>query len=518
MLKKLDISKNRKLTLLYLILFFSVFAVIMALCPYSVDDAYYNYLNITDFHKMLHFSAGYGNGRVLGNLLAVILCKSVFLASVFRALVATLIVYFISKLVCSDSEKLLTTILISGTLTLGMCGLMFGEVFSWISGFSNYSPPILAMLISLYCIKSYEKGGKYNILLIIVVLLSSSAAQLFTENCTINNMLLACLVLLYSVIKRNGKQLISFTNTIASGIGAFVMLYARLFVKDKDGIYETVNYDAHVNSLSDTLQNILFNLKKLTSYISKLEILLLVLSVTALVVLFKANIKNNAINKLKPAIAFMLVLFPAYSFFASYCFKDLNSFNYKLGMLYMLVSLILFVLYIASIISVGVMLEREQSLVAIFCTIFAVFTAGYMLLLNPINIRAFYYSYILLLITALVMLQRALDLISINKRAVTSTLAVCNIAIVLLLIPLHISIYTMDKKVNEYIDYQIEQGNDTVVICNLTDSDYFHHSYSIDRLGYTYYRNRPQDVEFKNTTITDWVKNYYKNGNYKTAE
>ena len=68
--------KSKKRLVGFYALFFVLFALVMYSSPHTVDDAYYDYLNITNLHKMIHFSAGYGNGRVLGNLLAIVLCKS----------------------------------------------------------------------------------------------------------------------------------------------------------------------------------------------------------------------------------------------------------------------------------------------------------------------------------------------------------------------------------------------------------------------------------------------------------
>lgn len=90
---------NKKRLILFYVLFFVLFAAVMYFSPHTVDDAYYDYLNLTSPYKILHFAAGYGNGRVLGNLLAVILCKSQLFAAVFRSASVCGLVYFIVRLV-----------------------------------------------------------------------------------------------------------------------------------------------------------------------------------------------------------------------------------------------------------------------------------------------------------------------------------------------------------------------------------------------------------------------------------
>lgn len=262
-------------TVIYYILFFLAFALIMALCPYSADDVYYRYLDFDNWYKILHFAAGYGNGRVLGNLLGFILSNSPFLASVVRSLTVTLIVYFISKLFCEEKKDFLRTTLFAGFLFLSVAPLIFGEVYSWISGFSNYTPPILGTLICLYCIKTYDSNNSvnirntkhkyniYNLIKIFIVILAGSATQLFCENATLNSCVLAFSIFIICAIEKNQKRIISFIYLASSGLGAAIMVYARLFIKDKDGIYDTVNYSAKINNLEEIISNLIFNLKKL---------------------------------------------------------------------------------------------------------------------------------------------------------------------------------------------------------------------------------------------------------------
>lgn len=254
------------------------------------------------------------------------------------------------------------------------------------------------------------------------------------------------------------------------------------------------------------------------SYIPKCEVLLVILSVLALTVLLKTQIDSKFLKKLKPVVATVLIVFPIYCFFASYCFESLNSFNYRFQGIDLLFMLAMFFIYIASLFIIGLMINKKHRLYYIFSIVFAVFTAGYMLLLNPINSRAFFYSYVLLSVCGIILFQNVLKLININKKYITQLISMATVAIMLFLIPLHVSICGMDKIVNEYISYQVEQGETEVTICNLTDSEYFHHSYSYARLGYVYYQKEPKDVKFNTVSITDWLNNYYKNGDYKESK
>ena len=85
------------------------------------------------------------------------------------------------------------------------------------------------------------------------------------------------------------------------------------------------------------------------------------------------------------------------------------------------------------------------------------------------------------------------------------------------LIPLYANITVMNNQVNDYVQYQVEQGQKAVNICFLTNTDYFHHSYAKDRLGYAYYIQKPHDVEFRLIGQDSWLKNCYQDGNYKNS-
>lgn len=520
MIKTKNTLKNKisnPYVIAFYVLFFAVFTVIMALCPYSADDAYYRYLDFDNWYKILHFCAGYGNGRVLGNLLGYTLSNVPFLACTVRGLSVTLLVYFMAKLVCEKKDNFFAMSLLSGVFTLLLAPLMFGEVFSWISGFSNYVPAILFALICVYCIKIYDiyDNSLKRAFLVLMVILLGSAAQLFTENATLNNAILSCIIFLVCIIKKNSKRLIAASYVLSSALGAIVMVYARLFIIDKDGIYDTVDYSAKIQSMEQFLDNVLFNLKKLGAYIPKCWVLIVILSVLSVIVLVKSNPENVLLKKLKGAIIFILSIFPVYCFLASYCFISLNSFNYKFQLFSLFLSLGMFVIYIICVILSVCGLEDNRRGVFCFLIVFASFAASYMLLLNPINSRAFYYSYVLLSLAGLILFDKVLQITQINRAFFERGLTLIILGAVILMIPVHISIYQTDKIVNEYIEYQIEQGETNVKICNLTDSEYFHHSYNSARLGYTYYKDKPQDVKFETIEITQWMKDCYQNGEYK---
>lgn len=509
--------KSKKRLVGFYALFFVLFALVMYFSPHTVDDAYYDYLNITNLHKMIHFSAGYGNGRVLGNLLAIVLCKSQLFSAIFRSASVCAMVYFLVRLV--DDKKWHTELLTASVtvLTVGVDGLLFGEVYSWISGFSNYIPPIVLTLICLCLIK--ERSNKNSalpvrILTVVEILAFGSSAQLFTESSTLNAVLLSVIVLAYCIFKKKDKLLYAFTYLCASGIGTLVMLYARKFVHDKDGIYETVNYSSKIDSLSTMLLNIRDIYSKFVCWLPKYYLLYIALSAVLLVLIYNGN---NVLSKgTRAFVTASLCAYPAYSVLASVMHNG-DFANSKMKYLYMIFTTLLFGLYIVALFVCGSLLNKKKRLAFYFLVAFALFTSAYFAVLNPVNPRCIFYSYIVFVVAFCLVLDEALSCVKINKKIVFKALNAVVVGIFAFLIPLYANITVMNNQVNEYIDYQIEQGKKSVYICVLTNTDYFHHSYAVDRLGYDHYRKVPKDVEFVIIAQNSWLDYYYKDGAYKTT-
>ena len=507
---------NKKRLILFYVLFFVLFAAVMYFSPHTADDAYYDYLNLTSPYKILHFAAGYGNGRVLGNLLAVILCKSQLFAAVFRSASVCGLVYFIVRLVNDKkgyNESLTASVAL---LTVGVGGLFFGEVFSWIAGFSNYIPPMLLTLICLCVIKerSFKTDSLWiKILTVTGLLLCGSAAQLFTESNTLNAALLSLIILLYCIFRKRDKLLYSFTYLIASGIGTGVMLYARHFVHDKDGIYETVNYSSKIDSLSNMFTNVQDIYSKFVCWLPKFFVLYIMLSIVLLIVIYKGG--GHLTKNVKAFVTFSLCAYPAYSVLAS-VLDNGNFANSKMKYLYMAFTTLLFILYIISLLVCGSLLEKKRRFIFDFLVIFALFTSAYFTVLYPVNPRCIFYSYVVFIIAFCVVFDTALAYVKINKNIVSKILKSGVFGMFAFLIPLYANITVMNNQVNAYIDYQVKQGEKAVYVCPLTNTDYFHHSYASARLGYTYYHEEPNDVNFMLIEQGSWLKNCYQDGNFKS--
>ena len=166
--------------LLFIAAFFFAFAALAFLFPVTGDDYGWG----SGFGEKL-FSEGFRNynGRYLGNLLVLFLTRARYFSHFFVSFVITAIVYLIYKL--SDSANI-ESLYMTGVLML-LVSTMFRQVYSWVSGFANYVPPVLLLLLFFYMAKKCFKqpdlratGYSY-----IFAVLIGVSMQLFMEHITI---------------------------------------------------------------------------------------------------------------------------------------------------------------------------------------------------------------------------------------------------------------------------------------------------------------------------------------------
>lgn len=129
---------------------FLFFAFIMWCAPYSSDDVAFMGLSFDTLAGYLDYALHYGNGRLLGNLCAILLCHCKLLAVVVKAGVLASCVVMLPRLLnCTDRIGFF----LSFILFILIEPAVFGEVYVWTSGFSNYMPPAWLTLMILCVLK-----------------------------------------------------------------------------------------------------------------------------------------------------------------------------------------------------------------------------------------------------------------------------------------------------------------------------------------------------------------------------
>ena len=237
-MKRLSETRDRWEKHIPLITFFLSFAFFLLICwcaPYSSDDLEFGNLSYETFPEIMTFVLEYGNGRLLGNLCAIWLSGSRIMCVLVKAgVMASLVVLLPGVLGLKGAQMHLLSFLLVNIMEPNI----YGEVFAWTSGFSNYTPPIWMALVIVYLLRRYPElpNAGWKIAVGILVAVLGIAAQLFIEHSSGVNLLLAALMLAVFLKRREkGRTIISGIWLIAALAGLVLMLAIPVLFFNEEG-------------------------------------------------------------------------------------------------------------------------------------------------------------------------------------------------------------------------------------------------------------------------------------------
>ena len=223
-----NLSKNRWKTAGLFVLFFLTFLLILHSLPLSLDD--YGFLNehFASTSQALHYVLTFGNGRFLGNSGIIFLMHHLVLGDVIRAAVLAGIAVLLPVVLSLNS---LPARLLSMFLLLTIAPGIFGQVYSWMSGFQNYVPPLLLLLLTLLLIR--ESGGGSLLAKIrqgLLVFLLAVCMQFYIEHSSCMNVLTAFLLTIWLKRKKDPRFSYAFLFLLGALLGLVCMFFAMFFV------------------------------------------------------------------------------------------------------------------------------------------------------------------------------------------------------------------------------------------------------------------------------------------------
>lgn len=197
--------------------------------PYSGDDwafaASYGIDQLKSFFSDL-------NGRYLGNILAIIICRNNIVKTLFISLVIWMILYFGTKIIKKDNTFLIIILYI---LLLTVNAKTLAQGIIWSSGFCNYatSTLIVILLLYLYIKKPKLKGIKLYYLALGFI------GSFFVENITIAIWLFALTINIVDFIKNKKINKDYIWLFIGSSLGSLGMFLNPSYLKvvDKTDTY-----------------------------------------------------------------------------------------------------------------------------------------------------------------------------------------------------------------------------------------------------------------------------------------
>ena len=210
-----------------------------------------NFLNILS--EAIH----YGNGRLLGNLGAILICNSVFLNVIAKGVVLSGIAVLLPLLLNVQTGF---GYILSALLFAGISPSVFAQVYSWTSGFQNYAPPIFLLIICLLLIKYNPKNKVLSAVSYFGVAVFGFCSQLYVEHNTVINIIIAAVTVLlcFRFSKRGRAKSVVWLVSLLGGTAVMFMIPklfkdTTTFMEDDYRKVEIINADSFVNNFVNNL-------------------------------------------------------------------------------------------------------------------------------------------------------------------------------------------------------------------------------------------------------------------------
>ena len=137
-------KKDKWISWIMILVTFIYIAVISYITPLSsTDDLNFLMMSRKTGSTMLAEALHYGNGRLLGNLTAMLLNRYLWLRTILKPAVVVGIIVLLWKLL---DIKTVTGRFFMTLMFLLMPASLMAETITWNSGFANYVPPVLGLL------------------------------------------------------------------------------------------------------------------------------------------------------------------------------------------------------------------------------------------------------------------------------------------------------------------------------------------------------------------------------------
>ncbi|MCQ4635272.1 DUF6056 family protein [Anaerovorax odorimutans] len=214
-----------------------MFLILVWLCyifPYTGDD--WAWGSSVGLERLSSWFENY-NGRYAGNLAVLILTRCRFVKAIFEAICLTGIVYLI---VPKRQNRFFNTV-VCFLLIAAIPKFLMRQTIVWTSGFSNYTIPVVLVLIYLrYCYSLLESGdppGNNKFSTSVAMLLFAFVSALFMEHVTIYMLFMGAAIVIYTFYKYRKVYTAYLSYFIGVAIGAAYMFSNgayRLIASDAD--------------------------------------------------------------------------------------------------------------------------------------------------------------------------------------------------------------------------------------------------------------------------------------------
>jgi len=484
-------------------LFFAVFLLILHGLPLSLDDYGFRDTNFESVSQALQYVLRFGNGRFLGNGGIVFLMHHLVLGDWIRAAVLAGIAVLLPGVL---SLHRLPVRLLSMFLFLTISPGIFGQVYSWMSGFQNYVPPLLLLLITILLIRGSDSGSPFaNVCRCLLIFLFSLCMQFYIEHSSCLNVLTALLLTIWLKKEKDPRFPASLLFLIGSLIGIVLMFVAMFFVASE--VHGGVQ-SYFTGGFFGVIRGLLRNTVLLLSMYSENAAALCLMAGLCAVFLSQ---HPDAFTKRKRQLAYYGMLMPSGIFLLS-LIGSVKPFYGKLAMAESILLLIAMFVYMFSVLYVLICLARHTGRKNIFraAVLFALALAAILPILAvwPTGYRCLFHSCVMLFGAELVLAEEVLEWV--ERPNMTKIISAAMTAILTAAVLCQTAVFTdirrMDSIREAYLEEQAQQGADSVVLFSIP-SPYIHEVWNGDSDHYTTINGR--QIQLSVLPADVWFRMYY---------
>ncbi len=500
-------DNNRKKTkdlAIYAVLFLCVFGILHHI-PLSIDDRGFQNTSFATYKDALDYLIRFGNGRFLGNGGIIFLMHHLVIGDIVRAAVIAGIAALLPKtLRINGPEYPLFTLFLLLSISPGI----FGQTYSWMSGFQNYVPPVFLFIVSIILIRD-EKHREKGFVFVrdAVILFIGIIMQFYIEHSSCLNLLAAVVITVLSFRKRKQMFTGSLMLLIGTFIGLFLMFFATIFLAPM--IHGGVDsyFSGGINSL---IRGMLRNAVLLFGMYTENAVAIVVLSSLLLIVATKVKMQIG--RQTKMSICLGLVIPSLY--FLCNLFVGLSPWYGKLTLIESGLLFLMFLWYtftaVFAFYKLGKETESKEVKAAGFMFLAALFCIFPVLFVWPVGYRCLFHSSVMLFGSVLLLIKE-LDLkmpylFSKNKATIVAVLLLTTIVVSLTAV--FSDIRQMASIRGEYLKKMADSGAEKVAFFTIP-SPYIHELWNEDTEHFAIVKGRTVQLEILPADV--WFRKlYYK--------
>ncbi|MGN1480221.1 MAG: DUF6056 family protein [Acutalibacteraceae bacterium] len=454
-LKQKEINPYLKAVIILIPVALALYLALIA--PYMMDD--WAWATSTGQERLDSFFAGY-NGRYLGNLYILALSKSLPLWCISLCVAALFLPYAVYKF---SGSKSITVYLLTPAAVSIMSAEMFRQIIMWRSGFSNYVPPLAAVLLYLVIIRNVfdNEAPHYKKLTFLLTFFIGAAGALFMENVTLYAVLLGAAVLIYTKYKFKKVFAPHISYLIGSICGAAIMFtnsaYLNIFNNHDEVKYRTFAglspSPAHIKNIATICICMFESNYRMFLTFSAILFLLAV-----------RNLSNKKISKKRFAVLTGLVAYQvAYSLVMMVFYDAVHQVGLAFYIGRVLSAALLFLSFAAAILLMHI--ERKDKEKAIFAFLSSAVLIAPLVIITPVSPRCFFAPYIMVVLAESVMLKNLLE----SSGKITSRAAFASVTAVFIAGSIHYAVnftevHEYHQIREQYIQAQIDADADTIEV------------------------------------------------------